>query len=131
MHSKSMTAIGILTLALIAGCNNAKSPDAVANDVAAAQHKTAQEIADAQKEAAKDAATATEKVDEKTKDLNNVQATGAYDVSMAKAEGTHKIALDQCAALSGDAQSKCKDVADADYAAAKANAKATEVTTKQ
>jgi hypothetical protein len=48
---------------------------------------------------------------------------------MAKAEGGHEVALAKCKAMSGDAQSKCKDVADADYAAAKANFKATEVAT--
>ena len=50
---------------------------------------------------------------------------------LAKAEGAHKVALEKCKAMSGDAQSKCKDVADADYAAAKANSKATEVAAKQ
>jgi len=50
---------------------------------------------------------------------------------MAKADGNHKIALEKCNVLSGDAQSKCKDVADADYTAAKANAKAAETTQKQ
>jgi hypothetical protein len=33
--------------------------------------------------------------------------------------------------MNGDAQSKCKDVADANYTAAKANAKATETAQKQ
>jgi hypothetical protein len=33
--------------------------------------------------------------------------------------------------MSGDSQSKCKDIADADYAAAKADLKASEVAAKQ
>jgi hypothetical protein len=50
---------------------------------------------------------------------------------LARAEGNHKVALEKCNAVSGDAQSKCKDMAGADYDAAKANAKASEVSTKQ
>jgi hypothetical protein len=46
---------------------------------------------------------------------------------------THSRSKDasKCNAVSGDAQAKCKDMADADYNAAKANAKASEVSTRQ
>ena len=130
MTFKLITALSVLTVAVLAGCNNAKSPEAVANDVAAEQQKAAKNIADVRKDASKDNASATDKVDDKSKDLNNV-ATGAYDVALARAEGNHKVSLEKCNAVSGDAQSKCKDMADADYNAAKANAKASEVSTKQ
>jgi hypothetical protein len=131
MNYKLITALSILTVGVLAGCNNAKSPDAVANDVAAEQQKAAKNVADVRKDASKDNVSATDKVDDKSKDLNNVEATGAYDVALARAEGNHKVALDKCNAVSGDAQSKCKDMAGADYDAAKANAKASEVSTKQ
>jgi hypothetical protein len=132
MNYKLITALSVLTtFAVLAGCNNAKSPDAVANGVAAAQQKAAENVADVRKDASKDNASATDNVDDKSKDLNNVEAKGAYNVALARAEGNHKIALEKCNAVSGDAQSKCKDVADADYEAAKANAKASEVSTKQ
>lgn len=131
MNKSLLAGLGILAFALMSGCNNAKSPDTVANDVSAAEQKSSTQVADAQKDAAKDAAVASEKVDDKSKDLNNVEAKGAYEVSMAKAEGDHKVTLEQCNALSGDAQSKCRSQADADYAAAKANAKANEVAQKQ
>ena len=49
--------------------------------------------------------------------LNNTEAKGTYEVAMAKADGTHQIALEKCTSLSGDARSRCKDQADADYAA--------------
>ena len=126
-----LIALSVLTVAVLAGCNNAKSPHTVANDVAAEQQKAAKNIADVRKDASKDNASATDKVDDKSKDLNNVEATGAYDVALARAEGNHKVSLEKCNAVSGDAQSKCKDMADADYNAAKANAKASEVSTKQ
>jgi hypothetical protein len=131
MNFKLITALSILTVAVLAGCNDAKSPNAVANDVAAEQQKAAKNVANIRKDASKDNASATDKVDDKSKDLNNVEATGAYDVALARAEGNHKVAREKCTAVSGDAQSKCKDMADADYNAAKANAKALEVSTKQ
>jgi hypothetical protein len=127
MQKYLISAVGILALALSGGCDKAKSPEAVSHDVSADQQKAANEVADAKKEASKEIGTAEAKVQEKTKDLNNVSAQAAYDVAIAKADGNHKIALDKCAAVGGDAQSKCKDKADADYEAAKANAKATEV----
>ena len=97
----------------LCGCNNAKSPDAVANDVAKTEQKT-------------DA-----KVDDKLKDLNNKDANGVYDVTLTAAEGDHTAALEQCNALSGAAQKDCKDKADADYDLVKAKAKAALSAAKQ
>jgi hypothetical protein len=131
MNFKLITAFSVLTVAVLAGCNNAKSPDAVANNVAAEQQKAAKNVADVRNDASKDSASATDKVDDKSKDLNNVEAMGAYDVALARAGGNHKVSLEKCNAVSGDAQSKCKDMADADYNAAKADAKALQVSTKQ
>jgi outer membrane murein-binding lipoprotein Lpp len=130
MRKFFMTA-GLLGAALLAGCNNAKSPDNVANEVASAQQKAATNVADARQEAAKDDAKVAAKVDDQNKDLNNTEATGAYDVALAKADGAHKISLAKCDVLSGDAQKSCRNLADADYDAAKANAKATETARKQ
>ncbi len=124
MHRLLISAVAVLAVVAVSGCNNAKSPDAVANDVAAAQAKRASQVADAKQDAAKDANKAEAKVDDKTNDLNNVNAKGAYDVAMAQAEGDHKVALQKCEAVSGDAQKACKDQADAKYDLAKANAKA-------
>lgn len=124
MHKLMVSMIAVFAVAMVAGCNNAKSPDAVANDVAAAQAKRATEVADARKDAAKDANNAEAKVDDKTNDLNKANAKGEYDVAMAQADGDHKVATQKCDAMSGDAQKACKDQADAKYDLAKANAKA-------
>jgi hypothetical protein len=110
---KSAGALGLLALLALAACHSAKSPDAVANDVAAARQSAAADV------------------EEKNKDLNNSDAKGAYDVAVAKADGNHKVALEKCEALNGEAQTKCKDMADADYDAAKANAKSSEAAAKQ
>jgi hypothetical protein len=60
----------------------------------------------------------------KSSDLADSNAKGSYEVAMAKADGDHKVAMQQCMTLDGRAQAACKDTADADYDAAKANAKA-------
>jgi len=120
-----------LTFFLVAGCNNAKSPEAVSKDVAAAEQKASNEVADSQKDASKDIGKAADKVDDKLADLNNTVASNAYDIAETKAQGDRKIALAKCDALNGDAQKNCKDQADADYKAAKASAKANEVANKQ
>jgi hypothetical protein len=129
---KSVIALaGLLVLAGAAGCNKQKSPDAVASDVANAQQKAAGEVADARQDAAKDSEGAAAKVDEKSKDLDDTNARGAYDVAIAQADGDHKVATEKCQAMAGDAQKACKDQADADYDLAKANAKAALAAQKQ
>jgi hypothetical protein len=120
-----------LSLFFVAACNNAKSPDTVAKDVAVAEQKASNEVADSQKDASKDIGKAADKVDDKLADLNNTVASNAYTIAVAKADGDKKIALAKCDALAGDAQKNCKDQADVDYNAAKANAKAAEVANKQ
>ena len=124
MQKLMLSLVVLLAVAGASGCDHAKSPDAVANDVAAAQAKRASEGADAKQDAAKDENKAEAKVDDKTADLNNANAKGSYDVAMAQADGDHKVALQKCEALSGDSQKACKDQADAKYDLAKANAKA-------
>lgn len=124
----STIAVAIL---LISGCNNAKSPDTVAKDVAAAQQKASTEVANSEKDASKDLGKAADSVDDKLVDFNNVAAKDAYNLAVAKADGDRKVALANCYALSGDAQKACKDQADADYNAAKANAKAAARSEKQ
>ena len=100
----TLTAIGCV--ALLGGCNNAKSPSDVQQNVAEAQQKANDKVADEAQDANKDA----------SKD--------AYDVAVAKADGDHKVATEKCEALSGDAPKSCKDQADAAYKVDKANAEA-------
>jgi hypothetical protein len=97
---------GAATLVLASGCNKAKSPDAAANDIAAANKSAHEEVADARRDQQKDMSSDT------------------YQVAAAKADGEHKISIQKCETLEGHDQKVCKDQADADYDAAKANAKA-------
>ncbi len=100
---------GLVALASLTACNNAKSPDAAARDIAAANDAAAAKIADAQRDAQKD------------------MSGDAYKVALAKADGDHQVATQKCETLQGHDQQVCKDQADADYDAAKANAKAAKV----
>jgi hypothetical protein len=122
---------GLFVLFGAAGCNQQKSPDAVANDVAKAADKASAEVAAARKDAVQDSVGAAAKVEDKAVDLDNTNAKGAYDIAVARADGNHQVAIEQCKVASGDAQKACKDQADADYDLAKANAKATLAAQKQ
>jgi hypothetical protein len=115
----------------IAGCDSPKPPETVAKDVAAAEQKAATEVAKSEQDAAKDLAKAADKVDDKVVDFNNAAAKDAYNLAVAKADGDRKVALANCLSLGGDAQKTCKDQAEADYGAAKADAKAAALSVKQ
>ena len=71
MRKLTLVMVAILAGATLGGCNNAKSPDAVAKDVADAQAKRASEVANARQDAAKEETKAEAKVDDKTAALNN------------------------------------------------------------
>jgi hypothetical protein len=127
----ALTSAMAIAVLIIAGCDSAKSPDTVAKDVAAAEQKAAAEVAKSEKTAEKDLNKAADKVDDTLVNFNNAAAKDAYNLAVAKADGDRKVALANCLALGGDAQKTCKDQAEADYGAAKANAKAAAVSLKQ
>ena len=54
MQKHLISAVGILALALLGGCDKPKPPQAVANEVSADQQKAAKEVAEAQTDASKD-----------------------------------------------------------------------------
>jgi hypothetical protein len=122
VHKRLLPMIGILTTALVCGCNNAKSPTAVATDVAAARQQASTEVTDARKEAAINVDNAAANPDGSPKDATDVGAKSAYDVAVAQADGDHNVAIQQCLALTGEAQKSCKERADAAYEQAKTHA---------
>ena len=123
MRTLLSSAIAMAVL-MATGCDSAKSPDTVEKKVAAAEQKAATEVANSEKAAEKDLNKAAEKVDDKLLAFNNAAAQDAYNLAVAKADGDRKIALANCLSVGGDAQKACKDQAEADFGAAKANAKA-------
>jgi len=86
---------------MLAACNNAKSPDTAAKDLASADQSASKDM-----------------------------SADAYNVAVAQADGDHKIAIQKCETLQGHDQQVCKDQADANYDAAKANAKSAKVATQ-
>jgi predicted small lipoprotein YifL len=112
MKQLFITYVGVAALAVLAGCNNAKSPDSAAHDIAAANQSAADKVADAQRDTQKD------------------MSADAYNVAIAQADGDHKVAIQKCETLQGHDQQACKDQAEADYEAAKANAKAAKVSSQ-
>jgi hypothetical protein len=120
-----------MAVLVASGCDSAKSPETVSKDVAAAQQKAASEVANSEKAAEKDLDKAADKVDDKLIAFNNAAAKDAYNLAVSKADGDRKVALANCLSLGGDAQKSCKDQAEADYGAAKADAKAAAQSVKQ
>jgi hypothetical protein len=129
-HLRSLSALALGAF-LLAACHQGKSPDQVAAEVAKAQDKANAELTRAEQRADKDVENAAGKVDDKLTALDNGAATDAYKVALAKADGDRKVAFAQCDSVSGDAQKACRSQAAADYDAAKANAKAAELSLKQ
>jgi hypothetical protein len=123
--------IAILMTLCVAACNNAKSPETVAKDVAKAEQQASTEVAKSEDSAAKDLNGAAGNVDDKLVAFNNAAAKDAYNLAVANADGDRKVALANCESMSGDAQKQCKDQAEANYKAAKANAKAAAESQKQ
>jgi hypothetical protein len=123
--------IGILTAALASGCNSAKSPAAVATDVAAARQQASTELTDAREDAAKNVDGAVTNADGSSKNLNDVGARSEYDVEVARADGDHNVAIQQCLAVTGEAQKSCKERADAAYDQAKTHANVTRLSKLQ
>jgi len=131
VQKHSLPMIGILTTVLVCGCDSAKSPAAVATDVAAARQQASSEVTDARKDAAKNVDSAAANADASSKDLNDVGARAAYDVAVAQADGDHNVAIQQCLALIGEPQKSCKDRADAGYEQAKTHANVTRLSKLQ
>jgi len=123
--------IGIVTAALVCGCNGAKSPAAVATDVATARQQASTEVTEARKDAANNVDNAAANTDGSSKNLSEVGARNAYDVAVAQADGNHNVAIQQCLALTGEAQKTCKERADAGYDQAKTHANVTRLSDLQ
>lgn len=118
----------------IAGCNKAESPAEVRHDVADAGAEGQRDVADAQADARENLADAQKDVADAQKDgdvndtMDQAQqasaaaARGDFKVAMAQAEANHKVAVEKCETLTGDAQQSCKDRADSELDMAKKEA---------
>jgi hypothetical protein len=112
----SITALAA-ALFLLGGCNRAESPGEVAHDTQEAQAEGQQEVAKAEQDAASDQMAANQAMPGVESPAEN-----NYEVQVARAEADHKVAVERCEALAGDEQKACKDSADAQLDASKAEA---------
>ena len=115
--------IFMLASLALAGCNQSKSPEDVSKDVAKAEQKASNEVAKSEGRAQSALDKSYEKVNDQEIKFNNDAAHQTYNVAIAKADGNRKVAMATCESLSADAQKACRDQAEADYKAARADAK--------
>ena len=109
---------------VLTACNQSKSPEQVSKDIANAEQKATNEVAKSEQRAQNALDKSYEKVNDDEIKFNNDAARQTYNVAVAKADGSRKVALAACESLNGDAQKACKEQAETDYKAARADAKA-------
>jgi len=130
MKTTTLMIIAATGLAL-GGCNKAETPAEVQQDVAKAQAEGNRDVADVRADAQKDSIDAGADVTKAAADHNvndvidqaheadKVAAKGDARIQLAQAEAAHKVAIEKCEAISGEAQKECKDRADAGLDTAK------------
>src|SRR5579863_9644230 len=106
MREYLMPVFVFIALAL-AGCNQSKSPEDVSKDVAKAEQKANSELTKSEEHAQSALDKSYEKVNDQEIKFNNDAARQTYNVAIAKADGTRKIALATCESQSGAAQKAC------------------------
>ena len=121
MKNHTLLLLGATALGLMSGCAK-HDAQVTAQDVEAARQEALKEVSQAREEASKDVKSAMKEHGDHA-DVARAKATADFDVAMAKAEGDHKVALEQCLTLQPAARQPCTDKADADYEAAKTQAK--------
>lgn len=112
----------VLSLVMV-GCGK-ETPAQTQADVSKAQTEGAQDVAKESITANKNTMDAHTEVLKANAELSHEAAVGNRDVAIAQAEAAHKVSIEKCEALTGDARSSCKKQADGDldYAKVKADA---------
>ena len=118
----------IIAALLLGGCNQAKSPETVQHDVANANATADKDAAKAEGRQSRVDAAANDKLAAAKDKADTQKADAAADTMVTEAEGANKVALAKCEALSGQAQSACRDQANAALEMAKAKAKGIKAT---
>jgi hypothetical protein len=116
--------IFVVAALALAGCSKSKSPEDVSKDVAKAEQRANNEVTKSEERAQSALDKSYEKVNNQEIKFNNDAAHQAYNVAVAKADGSRKVAMANCESLSADPQRACRDQAEADYKTARADARA-------
>jgi hypothetical protein len=126
MKTHNLLLITALTLGgALLGCDRARTPAEVAADTQSAAQSAMKKDSAVAQEASEKVAKANQEVRSDRRQLTHEAAAENERLSETEAAGAHKVALAQCEALSGNAQSICKKQADADLDVAIAVAKQT------
>lgn len=96
-----------MSLAALAGCNRAEAPAGSAADAADTRQEAAEDLAGAPGDTAGTMGSGGAEV-----------RAGAQQVEQARIDGERQAALEKCEALAGEAQTACKDSAEATYQSA-------------
>lgn len=124
MSQKVTVALAALAALLaLSACERQKSAAEVHKDTAAAEQQAVDSTSKADDKAEQRIASARGDVRDEQRDLAHTAAAENEKVADTQADGAHKVALARCESLGGSAQKSCKNQADADYQAAKADAK--------
>jgi hypothetical protein len=118
-------ALCIATLAIALGlgaCQKKETPAESQADVAAASSEASEDIAEARKDANADVADASRTQATAQTEVSHEVSKADEAVALAEANGVHKVAIEKCEAMTGDARASCKRQADADLEMAKARA---------
>lgn len=114
--------LGLFAACALNACYQAKTPDQVAKDTAAAEDTATQHAAKVEQNADEKLHGAQTVVHDEEAAAAHTRALETAKVAEAQAEGTHKVALAQCESLGGEAQKSCRSQADTAYQTATAQA---------
>jgi len=123
IKATSMVTLALMVAGVLNACYQAKTPDQVAQDTAAAQTNSSEAMAKAEQKAGDKVNNAQAVVTDEQNAVAHTRAVETEKVTDQQAEGNHKVALAQCESLSGDSQKACKVQADTAYDTAQAQAR--------
>jgi hypothetical protein len=114
--------VGLVATCVLNACYQAKTPDQVAKDTAAAENTATEHAAKVEQNADDKLHSTQTVVHDEQAAASHTRAIENERVAEAQVEGTHRIALAQCESLGGEAQKACRNQADTAYQTATAQA---------
>jgi long-subunit acyl-CoA synthetase (AMP-forming) len=126
MPARKTTLIFTLAVMVAGGvnaCYQAKSPDQVAQDTAAAESKADAVTGKAEQRAADKIDSAQAVVSDEKAAAAHTRAIEIEKIADTRAEGNHKVALAQCESLAGEPQKACREQADTAFTTAEDEAR--------
>jgi hypothetical protein len=116
----SITLVSACLLAFgAAGCQRTESPAKTESDMSKAAIEGEHDAAQTRHDVAQKTMDAQKEVNEAKLKLAHESAEGRRDIVNAEAETRHKVAIEACEPLTGDARSDCKKRADLEFEQAK------------